>query len=231
MLDIRKLTFISACASGALTLSLLAPSAEAAPKKFEATYEVTIINLMRGQILSPATVWTHTHEAAPLFVAGEAASEELAHVAEDADASLLLGSLASDDDVLDVKTLLGDGGPILPGEHASVRIQASRHMRKLSLAAMLVTTNDAFVAVEGLQLPTRGSRSSTLVAWDAGSEANTELCAHIPGPPCGSGGVRMQEGAEGFVHVHAGIHGVGDLDPARMDFRNPVAKVVVRRVD
>jgi hypothetical protein len=40
----------------------------------------------------------------------------------------------------------------------------------------------------------------------------------------------MTTGAEGFVHVHAGIHGIKDLVPARDDWRNPVARIEVRRL-
>ena len=67
-------------------------------------------------------------------------------------------------------------------------------------------------------------------AYDAGSEADNELCAYRPGPPCGSVGVRATEGVEGFVHIHAGIHGGGDLNPATYDWRNPVAKVSIQRI-
>jgi hypothetical protein len=37
-------------------------------------------------------------------------------------------------------------------------------------------------------------------------------------------------GGEGFVHVHRGIHGVGDLKPIGRDWRNPVATVSIRLV-
>ena len=32
------------------------------------------------------------------------------------------------------------------------------------------------------------------------------------------------------LHIHAGIHGVGDLDAATRDWRNPVALITVRRL-
>jgi hypothetical protein len=63
--------------------------------------------------------------------------------------------------------------------------------------------------------------------YDAGSEHDTEACAHIPGPPCGNPGVRVEEGAEGHVALDGGILGVGDLDPAEWDWRNPVLEVQV----
>ena len=50
----------------------------------------------------------------------------------------------------------------------------------------------------------------------------------IPGPPCGNAGVRDTGNAEGFVHVHAGVHGIGDLVAADHDWRNPVAKITIR---
>ena len=46
-------------------------------------------------------------------------------------------------------------------------------------------------------------------AYDAGSEYNSEDCAFIPGPPFGNGGVRDTDGAEGYVQILSGIHGIG----------------------
>jgi hypothetical protein len=63
--------------------------------------------------------------------------------------------------------------------------------------------------------------------YDAGSEADTEACAHIPGPPCGNPGARHGDAAEGHVALDGGILGVGDLDPAEWDWRNPVLEVQV----
>lgn len=63
--------------------------------------------------------------------------------------------------------------------------------------------------------------------YDAGSEGDSEACAHIPGPPCGNAGVRLEDGAEGHVALDGGILGVGDLDPAEWDWRNPVLEVTV----
>ena len=67
-------------------------------------------------------------------------------------------------------------------------------------------------------------------AYDAGTENNNEMCRFIPGPPCGNRGVRDTAGAEGYVHVHRGVHGGADLDPALFDWRNPVAKIVITKL-
>ena len=107
----------------------------------------------------------------------------------------------------------------------------------VSAVGVLATTNDAFFGALSLPVPPaqiRGIGLTSLAAtylapaWDAGSEANTESCDEIPGPPCGNGGVRHTEGAEGFVSIHSGIHGGGDLSPAQHDWNNPVVLVRVR---
>ena len=67
------------------------------------------------------------------------------------------------------------------------------------------------------------------LAYDAGSETNTEDCASIPGPPCGNPGVRDTSNAEGFVHIHSGIHGVGDVTESTYTWDGPVALVEIKR--
>jgi hypothetical protein len=37
--------------------------------------------------------------------------------------------------------------------------------------------------------------------------------------------------AEGEVHIHPGIRGVGDLDPAVWNWQNPVAKITIQKID
>jgi hypothetical protein len=95
---------------------------------------------------------------------------------------------------------------------------------------MLATTNDAFFGLDGVHLlPNLKYRAVYANAFDAGSEANNESCDYIPGPPCENPFMRSTEGAEGFVHVHSGIHGVGSLDAAQYDWRNPVVKIFIER--
>ena len=69
-------------------------------------------------------------------------------------------------------------------------------------------------------------------AYDAGTEVNDEKCENIPGPPCDDKGANgVEEG--GVVHIHNGIHGIGGdgVEPAEHDWRNPVAKITVTRVN
>ncbi|MDA0206354.1 MAG: spondin domain-containing protein [Acidobacteria bacterium] len=192
-------------------------------------YTVSITNLTKGQIISPAVVASHSEDAEPLFIPGRPASAELAKVAEDAMLDDLIYKLSHSADVLDVKTILGAGGPIMPGETASVEVEGLGHHRFISLVAMLVSTNDAFVGIRNVEAPANGTVVRMPPAYDAGSEVNTELCTDIPGPPCEMPGVRVTEGAEGYVYVHPGISGIGDLDPSVRDWRNPVARISIQR--
>lgn len=190
----------------------------------KATLRVTIKNLTRGQIFSPPLVITH-NKRFQLFETGEAASPELSLLAEDGDPTDLIDQIHDSHMVFDYRVA---DGPVLPGQSVTITIPVNRKFRRLSLAGMLVSTNDAFVAVRGARIP-YGKTKTTLhaLAYDAGSEGNSEDCAYIPGPPCGNGGVPNAEGAEGFIHVHAGIHGTGDLLPELNDWRSHVADITI----
>lgn len=189
-------------------------------------YAVTITNLTSGQILSPPVVVVHGPNI-ELFEPGQPASAELAALAEDADSAGLLALLGTDPRVLSADLA---EGVVVPGASTTVEVDVRGRQRYVSFAAMLVTTNDAFAGARGLRASPVGSTSSYVLAYDAGSEANTESCAHIPGPPCGSAGQRVEDGAEGFVHVHPGIHGGADLMRSAHDWRNPVAMIRIERI-
>jgi hypothetical protein len=193
---------------------------------------VTITNLTKGQIISPPVAVIHRPDFR-LFEPGQPASDELAALAEDGMTGPLTDLLEASSEVISYG-VAGDG--IMPGQSAEILVDASRSWSELSLAGMLVSSNDAFVGLSGERLPSylrSGRFTHTLYAgaYDAGSEANTESCDHIPGPPCGSPGNRVTEGAEGYVYVHSGIHGTGGLDPAMWDWNNPVAMITIERAD
>ncbi|MBI3606894.1 MAG: spondin domain-containing protein [Nitrospirae bacterium] len=189
-------------------------------------YAVTITNLTRGQVLTPPVVVAHNPEFV-LFTPGTPASSELATLAEDGVTGPLLGLLNTLPSVYDAAA---SAGPVLPGHSVTVEIATSGKFNTISAVGMLASTNDGFFAVKGIGAPKKGAVSVEAEAYDAGSEVNTESCAFIPGPPCGHAGVRDTAGAEGYVHIHAGIHGIGDLTPAMHDWRNPVAQVTIQRI-
>jgi hypothetical protein len=179
-------------------------------------------------VFSPPLVVTHARGGG-LFRVGEAASAGLALLAEDGDGSMLAAE-AIEAGALDTASA---AGPVPPGASISVEVEG-RTNGEISVAGMLVNTNDNFFAVNGLPLP-RGrfnSASTRVPSYDAGSEVNNEDCDFIPGPACaGAGaGVRATAGAEGFIHIGDGVHGIADLLPEETDWRNPVAQIVVQRV-
>jgi len=191
-------------------------------------YEVTVTNLTRGQRFTPILV--ASHRAGPtLFTEGSAATVPLEILAEGGDTGPLAAFLTSDPLVRDV----ADSGRLLdPGASVTVSVEAGSGFDHVSVVSMLIPTNDGFFALNGVPAP-QGVAPLTLYspAWDAGTESNDELCIHIPGPPCmGEGFSASRAGAEGFVRIHEGIHGIGDAMPAVRDWRNPVAKIVIRPV-
>ena len=195
-------------------------------------YSVTVTNITNAQQFTPLLVATH-RKGVKVFALGSAASAQLATLAEEGDTAPLTALLSSDPKVNEVTTT----GPLLdPGASRTVYIAARRNFDHISLAAMLIPTNDGFIAINGVEAPD-DHRTLTIYspAYDAGSEVNDELCASIPGPSfveCGGpgGGGMPVGGEEGYVHIHRGFHGVGDFNAAARDWRNPVAQIVIRRV-
>lgn len=197
------------------------------PALAHSVFTVTFTNVSK-QIMAPVVVAVHMDNPGLYFELGEPASEALAALAEDGDGSALQAAVAATPGVTDVAMIRGAGGVIMPGETAVVELPAHGYAQFVSLAGMLVTTNDAFVAIRNLHMPDYGTVFADALAYDAGSERNTESCDHIPGPPCDNAGVRMTDGAEGFVHVHPGISGEGDVPAISYDWRNPVARISVQ---
>jgi Spondin_N len=197
-------------------------------------FAVTVTNLTRGQTFTPVLVASHK-AGVRLFTPGSAARPELATLAEEGDVGPLTNRLLESRAVHDVvNSGAPPGGFVLPGQSKTILVRTRGQFDHISLAAMLIPTNDGFFALNGVAGPT-GHRRLTLFspAYDAGSERNDELCASIPGPffvECGGpgGGARVGNG-EGYVHIHAGIHGIGDMNEAERDWRNPVAQISIRR--
>jgi len=207
------------------------PAAPTAAAEDGVPYEVTITNLTRGQQFTPILVASH-REGVQLFTLGRPATSELATLAEEGNTGPLTSLLLGLPVVRDVKS---SSGLLNPGHSVTVTVEGGGGFDHLSVAAMLIPTNDGFFALNGVSGP-RGDQTLTLFspAYDAGSERNDELCASIPGPffaECGGpGGGGKPGGGEGFVHIHAGIHGIGSLNPAQRDWRNPVAEITIRRI-
>lgn len=191
-------------------------------------YEVTITNLTRGVSFTPILVATH-RGGPSLFTLGQASSDELLTVAESGNTAPLASALQATGRVTDIEKTAGLLGP---GKSATVIIDGGKGAKYISIASMLLPTNDAFFALNAVRLPKSSKvKNYYSPAYDAGSETNDELCINIPGPHCGGNGLSPDDSGEGFVHIHAGIHGIGSLDAATYDWRNPVAKISIRRLE
>ena len=121
-------------------------------------YAVVVTNMTRGQSFTPILVATHT-QAVRLFVPGTAASPELRELAEEGNTDpfiTLLRGMRSE-----VRDAVSTAGLLAPGVTVGIEVLASDPFDRISVAAMLIPTNDAFFAVNGAVLP-HGNDTLTL---------------------------------------------------------------------
>lgn len=208
----------------ALSASLLAGTATAGDEMYK--YEVTVTNLTRGVSFTPIMAAIH-RDGVRLYQLGQPPSDALAAMAEG-------GNTAPLADIVRAShhgTTASSMGLLDAGKSVTITVPAYRDAKFLSLAAMMLPTNDGFISVNSVALP-MGNDTATYLSngHDAGSEPNDEICANIPGPTCHGTGGSPGVGGEGFVHIHAGIHGIGSLHPEEYDWRNPVARISVKRL-
>ena len=212
--------------TGLSVLLALATMSSSAVLAGDNNYRVTITNATSHHVITPPLIVVHNSNF-KLFEVTEAASEGLATLAETGDNSVLYGEVNGASGVYDV---ISSGNVIVYGNKASFDFSAPKNA-KISFAAMLATSNEAFTAVSGKPLPKR-SVAYMASTYDAGSELNNENCAYIPGPPCSaeSGNARATVGAEGFITIHGGIKGGSDLNPSQLDWRGATSIVTIERI-
>ena len=224
-MNLRKTASLALASTLAAASLWSATTASPAAPTTNRRYRVTVTNVTKGQIFAPTLIASHD-SGARLFELGGSASPGLAHLAEEGDPSILAGELDMNPNVRFVRT---SGGMLMPGESMTTTVLTDTDHPLFSVAGMLVSTNDGFFALRDVPAPS--SRSTRLArVYDAGSEANSEDCAFIPGPPCGNGGAHDPAPAEGYVRIHEGIHGQGGLAPEMFDWRGEVAEVTFERV-
>jgi hypothetical protein len=218
-------------AAAALLTAAGAASADNAPS--DSRWQVEITNVTQAQTFTPILAATH-YGSVDMFEVGEAASQPLADLAEAGDIAPLTGVLeAAGRAVSDIQT---NGALLGPGESVTLMLKGLPG-QYLSLAGMLIPTNDTFVGVDSTFLPLHGGKTIRALAYDAGTEANDQNCLNIPGPRCqGAAHSVAADTDEGFVHVSNGFHlldaaETGEvLAPATYDWKNPVAIIRIRRV-
>jgi hypothetical protein len=211
----------------AAAVSSLLMTSTAATADGSAAYHVTITNITNSINFTPILLASH-RKGVSLYELGSTASNELTAIAEGGDIAPLSAVLQDDPRVADVQ----DSGDLLgPGESVTVTLSATHAAHNISMASMMLPTNDGFIALNSVKAPRHGTVTYYSPGYDAGTEPNDELCISIPGPTCGGEGPSPGAGGEGYVHINRGIHGIGDLAPDVYDWRNPVAKITISRVN
>jgi hypothetical protein len=191
-------------------------------------YHVTITNLTHSITFTPVLVASHRRPVT-VFELGTPASDDLRALAESGAVTPMTATLEGDSDVVEVQN---SGGLLLPGKSVTVIVSAEHGAKFISAGSMMLPTNDGFIGLNSVEVPKRGTATYFSPGYDAGSEINDELCGNIPGPTCGGDGPSLGDDpeSEGYVHVHRGIHGIGNLAADVYDWRNPVARITVSRV-
>jgi len=226
------------------TLTFAASAAVLSPVTQAADFSVEIENLTRGTYFTPLVVAAHP-ENTSLFELGDAASSEVQAIAEGGDISgaetLLTGLGATQENN-------PAAGMLAPGDSATADLNTDGTSNVLlSIMGMLLPTNDGFVALNAIEIPTEaGTYTYYAKAYDAGTEANDEIVgsgapgmAGFPAPDAiaadlGSGGTGVNATAEGFVHIHRGVlgdtdatGGESDIDSTLHRWLNPIAKITI----
>lgn len=210
---------------------------------FAANINITMTNLTKGMNFTPLFIAAHPSSTAP-FTLGSAASLSLQKLAEGGDNS----GLVTDFTAVSANIIENPAGGLLKaGKSTSTSIVTSKANTHLSIAAMMIPTNDGFVAMDNVVIPTTaGTYTYLLNAYDAGTEANNEIlvpgagapgAAGIPANPdsnMGTGATGVTSVIEGYVHVHRGpigdtnlAGGKSDLDSTVHRWLNPVARVTI----
>ncbi|BCV29981.1 spondin domain-containing protein [Shewanella algae] len=208
-----------------------------------AQLEISINNLTHGNHFTPLLIAAHDGNS-HLFQAGEPASSALQKMAEGGDISELQLAVTANNGVIVANPA---AGLLAPGARVEKVMLDSGALPHLSLVAMLLPTNDAFVGLDGWEIPsTPGSYTLYLNAYDAGTEANDEQITGggapgvpgIPAAPDGMGGQNgtgvMDDSSNDRVHIHPGLlgdtdpnGGISDVDSRIHRWLNPVAALIV----
>ncbi len=200
-----------------------------APAAMEYSYQVVVTNLTYAQPLSPIAVALHGDSK--MWQIGEMASVALEKLAEGGDNTEFLA--------LDTNLATSmSQSPVAPGSSATVTITTEDVMATyLTVATMLVNTNDAFSGLTGVDISTLAVQQQTswyLPVYDSGTELNDEAAGTIPGPADGGTGFDATRNDINVVGYHSGVVSQDDglsnsvLTQAHR-FDNPAVKLTITR--
>ena len=134
-------------------------------------------------------------------------------------------------------------GPIGPAGSETITIEVLESELPgltISTSTMLVNTNDAITGINAAavgNMVAGDSMTWRTIAYDAGTEADTELAAHIPGPAGGGEGFNAaRDDMADRVAMHSGVVGqddgfAGSDLSGQHKFDNPVAAVTIERIN
>lgn len=230
---------------GVFSLAFLAAAGLASTAAQAADLSVQITNLTRGSYFTPLLVAAHA-PAASLFTSGMPASANLQAMAEGGDIS----GLVADVEALNATIATNPAGGLLaPGATttADINTDDAPDNTALSIVAMLLPSNDGFMGLNAITIPTEpGTYRYDVNAYDAGTEGNDEILGSgmpgepgYPAPPpvleaSGMGGTGVDAASEGYVHIHRNVlgdtnpsGGSSDIDSTVHRWLNPVVRVTI----
>lgn len=194
-------------------------------------YRVTVTNLTANQPMSPIALIRH-QAGMTVWQTGEPASLPLETLAESGDS-------AGFADMEGIDALVKGQGILAPGMTESIELKLSPdEVASISLLTMLVNTNDAFAGVNSvslMDLAVNATVKFNSIAYDAGTEANSEAKGSIPGPADSGEGFNAARDDVDRVHAHPGVISADDgladsVLSASHRFDNPVLKISVERL-
>jgi len=195
----------------------------------EYSYSITLTNLTYAQPLSPVVV--ALHDDAKMWRVGQPASvalEKLAEGGDNADFIALTSNMAA----------ISSEGPVPPGASVTLDISTTEPMATyLTVATMLVNTNDAFSGLTGVDISTlmlNQEKSWRLNVYDSGTELNNEALGTIPGPADGGVGYDATRNDIDLIGYHSGVVSKDDgLSSSVLTqdhrFDNPAVKLTITR--
>ncbi len=198
----------------------------------ERSYEITVLNLSHNQPFSPVAAIMHS-AAYQGMTLGASANTALEILAESGDNSSFLTDASADPAVSDTTS---GTGVIASGAQGTVSLTGSETL--LTIASMLVNTNDAITVLNGIELG-KMLKDETMTlyarAYDTGTEGNSEAASDIPGPAAGGEGFNAARKDRDFISVHPGIVSMDDgLASSVLSeghrFDNVVAKIMIKRI-
>lgn len=202
------------------------------------TYLVTVVNTTAHQPLSPLAVQLHSQAYAAWDI-GAPATTGLEDLAESGSPVMFL----EEGEATAIAEAVGES-PVGPGSRVSFMLDGTYSNRpgnghSLTIASMLVNTNDAYTGVTNwdlTRLAVGESMRSLAPIYDAGTEANTESASTVPGPAAGGEGYNATRDDTNYVTRHSGVVTADDgLGGSALNeshrFDNGAMSVVVTRLN